>query len=87
MQKPLAGVRVLELTGFLSGPFCALQLATLGAEVIKVEPPGRGDATRHHPAFAGLRDIHREAQTDDVLQTSLGYSPEAIQAVRAEGIV
>ena len=41
----LQGVRVVDLTRILSGPFCALLLADMGAEVIKVEPPG-GDPLR-----------------------------------------
>jgi crotonobetainyl-CoA:carnitine CoA-transferase CaiB-like acyl-CoA transferase len=50
---PLAGVRVLDFTRVLAGPAASLALADLGAEVIKVEPPGTGDETR---AFPPMRD-------------------------------
>ncbi len=44
---PLAGIRVIEFSHMVMGPTCGLVLADLGPEVIKVEPPGKGDRTRY----------------------------------------
>lgn len=64
MRKHLEGVRVLDLTAYLAGPFLGLNLAALGAEVIKIERPGVGDPCRWNPPYAGPDGVGYERKTD-----------------------
>ena len=51
MALPLEGIRVVDLSRHLAGPFAAMTLGDFGADVIKVEAPGRGDDTRGYPPY------------------------------------
>ncbi|SAL84154.1 formyl-CoA transferase [Caballeronia terrestris] len=50
-RDALSGLRIIDLTRVLAGPFCTMMLADMGAEVIKIEQPGKGDDTRHFAPF------------------------------------
>jgi len=51
VKGPFSGILVVDLTRVLAGPYCALLLAELGARVIKVEPPVKGDDSRHYGPY------------------------------------
>ena len=55
-MQPLSGMRVLDFTHAVAGPFCTYHLQLLGADVIKVERPGIGDDLRHIAGFAGVEN-------------------------------
>lgn len=66
LAKPLEGVRVLDLTQYLSGPQATLFLAALGAEVIRIDNPS-GDPLTKTPPFAGPKGVSFRRQTEDDL--------------------
>ncbi len=83
MAKPLAGLRVLDLTNVLAGPFCCHQLAHFGAEVIKVEAPGRGDLARQLGADA---ELNRRGMGISFLAQNPGKKSITLNLKTAEGV-
>jgi crotonobetainyl-CoA:carnitine CoA-transferase CaiB-like acyl-CoA transferase len=77
--RPLTGVRVLDLTRVLAGPFCTQTLADMGAEVIKIEEPGKGDDTRRWPPFVG-------GEATYFLSVNRGKQSVTVNLKAAEGV-
>ena len=73
MERPLTGIRVLDLSRVLAGPWATQMLADLGAEVIKIERPGRGDDTRGWgPPYLKDRDGNETAESAYYLACNRG---------------
>jgi CoA:oxalate CoA-transferase len=82
MAKLLEGVRVLDLTNVLAGPFCCAQLAVLGAEVIKVEMPGAGDLARQLGADP---DLNKRGMGASFLAQNAGKRSVTLHLKHARG--
>lgn len=70
-SKPLEGIRVLDLTVALAGPYGSLLLGGLGAEVIHVEAPGGGDIARSNPPYVGQDGLHFGVRQDDEVSLTI----------------
>ena len=82
-MKPLEGIKVLDLSRVLAGPWCTQLLADLGAEVLKIERPGHGDDTRHWgPPWHGEGDSRVAAY---FLSCNRGKKSAAIDFAQPEG--
>ncbi|MBB4285361.1 CaiB/BaiF CoA transferase family protein [Roseospira goensis] len=83
---PLAGVKVLDLSRVLAGPFCTQMLGDLGAEIIKIERPGKGDDTRAWgPPFLTGRDGHPTRESAYYLSINRNKRSLAVDITRPEG--
>ncbi len=98
---PLAGVRVVDLTAMVMGPYCTQIMADMGADVIKIEPPG-GDATRFvcdgpEPGMSGVfvnvnrgkRSVELDLRTEDgkaALRALLATADVFIHSMRASAV-
>ncbi|ANG61584.1 formyl-CoA transferase [Marinobacterium aestuarii] len=77
--RPLEGIRVIDYSHFLAGPYLSRCLAAMGAEVIKVERPGEGDAGRAHPYFI-------EGQSGYFMQQNMGKQGLCINVKDPKGL-
>ena len=68
-MQPLKDIRVVAVTGFLAGPYASMNFARLGADVIKVELPVKGDPVRGNGPFIGPEGKHAQQQTPDDIST------------------
>jgi crotonobetainyl-CoA:carnitine CoA-transferase CaiB-like acyl-CoA transferase len=80
-RAPLAGIRVIDLTRVLAGPFCAMNLGDMGAEVIKIEEPGKGDDTRGWPPFVGGEATYFLSVNRNKKSLTLNMKPAEGQAI------
>ncbi|MDA1128423.1 MAG: CoA transferase [Chloroflexi bacterium] len=80
-MEPLKDVRVLCVTVYLAGPFASMNLARMGAEVIKVEIPVKGDPVRGNGPFAGPKGTNAQPQTDSDISTRFLKRTQGVKSV------
>ena len=78
---PLAGLRVVEMGQLIAGPFCGQLLGDMGADVIKLEPPGTGD-----PMPFNLREVRELAERQAILRALSSCGNNVAQAARLLGV-
>ena len=82
MTKLLHGIRVLDLTNVLAGPYCGYQLALLGADMIKVEAPNGGDLARQ---LGASPDLNKAAMGASFLAQNAGKRSVVVDLKSEEG--
>ena len=80
-MQPLKDIRVVAVTGFLAGPYASMNFARLGAEVIKVELPGKGDPVRGNGPFIGPEGKHPQQRTPDDISTRFLKRNQGVKSV------
>lgn len=83
MARPLQGIRVIDLSAVISGPLCSYQLAMLGADVIKVEPPNGGDLSRR---LGGDAELNAKLMGTSYLSNNAGKRSIRLDLKSSEGI-
>ncbi len=85
MPLPLDGIRVVDLTRVLAGPYCTMMLGDMGADVIKVEMPGRGDDSRAWgPPWAGTESAYFLSANRNKRSITLNFRTEGGRRVLLE---
>lgn len=81
-EGPLAGIRVLDVSQMMAGPLCGMRLGDLGAEVIKIEPPGKGEWVRTH----GFANAELQGETTALLGLNRNKKSVTLNLKSAEGL-
>lgn len=81
--KPLAGIKVLDMTRVLAGPYCTQMLFDMGAEIIKVENPSHGDDSRLFQPFKGDKSLYFESINGGKKSLTLNLkNPDAVEILK-----